>query len=128
VLDLRARGHDISICTITIFELAAKGGKFVRDGKLKENRVLDGLKAIQNDETISQIDFHQTEILARAMAVRSELDDFVDCLILSSAATAADALVSEDEAIQEAVSNDEIRARLRPANAAFNVYPSRNIS
>ena len=31
VRDLRARGHHISICTITMFELAAKGARLVRD-------------------------------------------------------------------------------------------------
>jgi PIN domain nuclease of toxin-antitoxin system len=123
--DLRGRRHDISICTITIFELAAKGAKLVRDGKLNENRVREGIQAILNDEAVRQVQFQDPDVLARAMSIRTELDDFIDCLILSSAATAADALVSEDEEIQDIVSRENFRAKLKPTNAAFDVYPSR---
>lgn len=127
IQDLRGRRHDISICTITIFELAAKGAKFVRDGKLNEDRVREGIQAILNDEAISQVQFQDPDVLARAMSIRTELDDFIDCLILSSAATAADALVSEDEQIQDIVSQENFRAKLKPTNTAFDVYPSRKV-
>lgn len=127
VPDLRRKGHNISICTITLFELAAKGAKLVRDGKLKEEGILDGLEAILSDEAISQIGFQDPQILARAMAIRSELNDFIDCLILCSAATTADALVSEDQEIQEIVLQNNVMAKLRPINDAFSVFPSRKI-
>ncbi len=127
VRDLRGRGHNISICTITIFELAAKGAKFVRDGKLKEGGVREGLQAILNDEAISQVQFQEPGVLARAMAIRAELNDFIDCLILASAGTTADALVSEDERLRYVVSEENIRAKLKPINAAFTVYASRKV-
>jgi len=127
VRDLRGRGHNISICTITIFELAAKGAKFVRDGKLKEDGVREGLQAILNDEAISQVQFQEPGVLARAMAIRTELKDFIDCLILCSAAITADALVSEDEELQDMVSKENIRAKLKPINPAFSVYSSRRV-
>lgn len=123
--DLRERGYDISICTITIFELAAKGAKFVRDGELKENGVHEGIQAILNDETISQVHFQDPGVLARAISIRTELNDFIDCLILSSAAMAADALVSEDEKMRDMVSRENFRAKLKPTNATFDVYSSR---
>lgn len=125
--DLQERGHNISICTITIFELAAKGAKFVRNGKLKEDRVREGLQAILNDEGISEVQFQEPEVLARAMAMRSEFNDFIDCLILGSAATTADALVSEDEQLQDMVSRENVRVNLRPINPAFSVYSSRKV-
>lgn len=127
VRDLRGRGHNISICTITIFELAAKGAKFVHDGKLKEDGVREGLQAILNDEAISQVQFQEPGVLARAMAIRTELKDFIDCLILGSAAITADALVSEDEELQDMVSQENIRAKLKPINPAFSVYSSRRV-
>ncbi len=127
VRDLRGRGHNIAICTITIFELAAKGAKLVHDGKLKESGVHEGLQAILNDEAISQIQFQEPEVLLRAMAIRAELNDFIDCLILCSAATTADALVSEDERLQDLVLQEDIRAKLKPINAAFSVYSSRKV-
>lgn len=127
VRDLRARGHRISICTITMVELAAKGAKLVRDGKLKEDRVLEGLQAILSDETVDRINFQQGDVWRRAISARYEIDDFVDCLILSSAAVAADALVSEDETIAKAVSDEMFRMKLQPSNEAFAVYPSRSV-
>ena len=125
--DLQGRGHTISICTITIFELTAKGTKFVRNGKLKEDRVREGLQAILNNEAVSQVQFQEPEVLARAMAMRTELNDFIDCLILGSAAATADALVSEDEELQNRVLRESIRVNLRPINPAFSVYSSRKV-
>ncbi len=107
--------------------MAAKGAKFVRDGKLKEDGVRDGLQAILNDEAISQVQFQEPEVLGRAMAIRTELNDFIDCLILCSAATTADALVSEDEELQDMVLQENVRAKLKPINPAFSVYSSRKV-
>lgn len=127
VSDLRSRGHEISISTLTIFELAAKGAKLARESKLEQGRVLEGLRAILSDESVHQVDFQQTRILQRAIVARSKIDDFVDCLILCSALTAADALVSEDETIRTALSDESFRRSLQPSNPAFTVYTSRGI-
>ena len=89
--------------------------------------MLEGLQAILNDETIDRIHFQQDNIWRRAIAARYEIDDFVDCLILSSAAATADALISEDETIAKAMSDEKFRMRLQPNNEAFAVYPSRSV-
>ena len=119
--DLQTEGHSISICSITIFELAAKGAKFVSSGKIEEARVRRGLAAILGDANILQVDFRHEEILTRATALRANLNDFVDCLILAAGAGTCDALISEDEELQEIVSRNEVRVKLRPINPAFKV-------
>jgi len=121
------RGYNISICTITIFELAAKGAKFISEGKLGDNQVREGIQAILSDENINQVAFQDPIILTRAMNLRSTVNDFIDCLILGAAATTAEALVSEDEELQEMMLQDEIRAKLKPINPDFNIYSSRTV-
>jgi hypothetical protein len=88
---------------------------------VEETRVQKGLQAILGDESILQVDFREPEILSRATALRADIDDFIDCLILASGAGACDALISEDEELQEIVSRDEIRVKLNPINDSFNV-------
>ena len=127
VRDLRGRGHVISISTMTIFELAAKGARFVRDGKLTQERVHEGLAAVLNDKALGQIHFQELEVLERAITMRAQISDFIDCIILCSAAVSSDALVSEDEELRDLVSQGDIRAKLNPTNDAFAAYPSREV-
>lgn len=51
--------------------------------------------------------------MERALSVREEINDFIDCLLLSSAAARTDALVTEDEELQRVGSQESIRAKLR---------------
>lgn len=107
--------------------MAAKGARFVHDRKLNEDQVREGIQAILNDETISHVQFQDPGILARAIAMRSKVNDFIDCLILGAAATTADALVSEDEELREMILQENVKAKLNPINADFNIYPARRV-
>ena len=127
VRDLHGRGHDVAICTVTIFELAAKGARFIRDRKLSEDQVREGIQAVLSDETIRHVQFQDPGILTRAIDMRSKVNDFIDCLILAAAATTADALVSEDEELREMILQENLKAKLNPINADFNIYPSRRV-
>lgn len=128
VRDLQERGHTLSICTISIFELAAKGAKFVACRKLKQRRVEDGLRAILHDPSLGQVPFEEPAVMGRALAVSKDIGDFIDCLLLSSAAAKTDALVTEDQELQRVGSQEAIRAKLRPTSPAFAVRGSRSIS
>jgi len=128
VLDLRRKGHTLLISTITIFELAAKGAKFVASHKLKGGRVESGLRAILMDPTIGQVPFHEPDVITRALSVREEVGDFIECLIISSAGARADILVTEDEQLQRLASQEETRVKLRPASSTFRTCSARMIS
>jgi len=125
--DLQQRGHEISISAITIFELAAKGAKLVSDGRLSADRVERGLAAILTDDTINQIAFQESEILKRAIVLRSIKVDFIDCLILASAASRTDALVTEDKELRDLAMREDARALLNPMNIAFTAYSWRKV-
>lgn len=127
VHDLQREGHTLSICTITIFELAAKGARLIVSGKLKHRRVQEGLGAILHDSRIVQVPYQEPHIISRAIAMREEMDDFIDCLIISSAAMEADALVTEDEELHYIFSRESTRTKLSPVNPAFGVHTSRKV-
>jgi len=127
VQDLQRRGPTISICTITLFELAAKGAKFVASQRLNNLRVMNGLRAILHDPTIGQVSFCEHDVVDRALTVREEVSDFIDCLVLSSAAARADILVTEDEELQDVASREETKARLKPVSHTFRACTARRL-
>ena len=100
-IKLIQEGHKIFINNITIFELSAKGAKYVAAGKLPAERVIRGIRAIAYNETIEIIDMHESTTLLTTLKLRKILDDFIDCLILSSAINQCDALITEDKNMHE---------------------------
>ena len=97
VITLIEKGYQVLISEVTIFELSAKGAKYVADGSLPPERICKGIKAILHDDRIEVIPLHDTPILLTAFKIRKVLNDFIDCIILSSAINRADILITEDE-------------------------------
>ena len=120
-LRLIAKGHQISISDISIFELSAKGAKHITNKMLTPERVTRGLRAIIYDDTIESIPIHDRQILFTAFKLRSILHDFIDCLILSSAINQCDALITEDNDIQELKQNKELNELLTTTNPEFKI-------
>ncbi len=98
-LDLTRRGWQICISEISIFELSAKGAKYVASGALPPERVTRGIRALTYDESTKIIPPYDSTILLIAFKLRTMLDDFIDCLILASALHECDALLTEDSDI-----------------------------
>jgi predicted nucleic acid-binding protein len=96
---LMARSDEILISEMSLFELAAKGARYVLDGELPPERVTRGISAIAHDASITAIPGYDTPTLRLAFGLRRLLGDFIDCLILSSAANNGEVLVTEDEEI-----------------------------
>jgi len=115
------RGHQISISDISIFELSAKGAKHITAGALSAERVTKGIRAIVYDETIETIPMYESTLLLTAFKLRSMLSDFIDCLILSSAINRCDALITEDNDIQNLKKNREFNELLTAINPKFKV-------
>ena len=120
-LRLIAKGHQISISDISIFELSAKGAKHITNKTLTPERVTRGLRAIIYDDTIESIPIHDRQILLAAFKLRSILHDFIGCLILSSAINQCDALITEDNDIQELKKNKELNELLTTTNPEFKI-------
>lgn len=101
MIKLIEMGHQISISDITIFELSAIGAKHAVLGRISAERVSRGIRAIVYDDRIERIPVHDSSVLLTAFRLRKLMNDFIDCLILSSAVNRCDLLSTEDGDIQD---------------------------
>ncbi len=84
---------------LVTFELSAKGTKFVSNGILDIEDVIDGLNLIVYNSSIDVIPIHHSEIQILAASLRGEHTDFIDCLTLASAVHYADIFLTLDEVL-----------------------------
>jgi PIN domain nuclease of toxin-antitoxin system len=120
-IKLIAKGHQISISDISLFELSAKAAKHITDGTLTPERVTRGIKAIIYDDTIETISIHNNSLLLTSFKLKRILSDFIDCLILSSAINHCDTLITEDSDIQNLKKNKEFNELQKTTNAKFKI-------
>lgn len=117
---LTKNGHQVAISEITLFELAAKSAKLAALGKLPQERVTAGMKALLYDETIEKLPF-ETPIFSTAFSLRSLLNDFIDCMILSTALNHCDALLTEDADIHAQKKNKPYQDLVSTINPHFEL-------
>lgn len=115
---MKDAGHEVTAAEISLFEILAKGAKLVIDGKADTARVSLALKSILNDPSIGKASAYAEETMAMAIELRRHHSDFVDCLILASAANECDALVTEDAAISK---NDGLVQAILRRNPKFKI-------
>lgn len=94
---LIARGDELFISEISLFELSAKGARYVLEGSLPTERVTRGIDAISYDDSVTKLGSYETSTLRLALRLRPMLGDFIDCLILASAASHCEMLITEDD-------------------------------
>ena len=121
LLTLIAKEHKIAMSQITIFELTAKGAKYIKEGQLTPERVTRGIRAIVYNDAIETIPTHDTSILLTSFKLRNMLNDFIDCLILSSAMNHCDAIITEDNEIQSLKKNTEFNNLVADQNPVFKI-------
>ena len=121
IIKLIKMGHQIFLNTITIFELAAKGAKYIVSGDIKSDRVIRGIRSIVYDEKIEKIPLYDTSILLTSFKLRKILEDFIDCLILSSAINKCDILVTEDKDIKCLEEKEEYQKIIKTINPKFKI-------
>jgi len=115
---VREAGHSLLASEISLFEVLAKGAKLVLEGKADPGRISLAIKSIQSDTNIGKVEPYTEGIMALAIELRRHHDDFVDCLILASAANECDVLVTEDAGITR---NDNLMNALRQLEPNFKV-------
>ena len=121
VVDLMGRGHRIFLSELSLFELSAKGGRFVVEGKLEAERVLRGVRSIFYDERLVKVPFVESSVLFVAFELRRFVRDFIDCVILSSAVNCCDVLVTEDYELLGLNDCRSFRGLVRAENPKFKV-------
>lgn len=121
LLTIIAKKHQIAMSQITIFELSAKGAKYVKEDVLSPERVTRGITAIIYNDDIETIPMHDTTILQTAFKLRNMLNDFIDCLILSSAMNSSEAIITEDNEIQNLKKNTQFHDLVADVNPGFKI-------
>jgi PIN domain nuclease of toxin-antitoxin system len=121
-IKLMQKEHQIFISDISIFELSAKGAKYAAAGIIPPERISRGVRAIIYNETINTLPIHESTILHTAFKLRSILNDFIECLILSSAINYCDALITEDTDIQNIKENKNFQEILATKNPKFQIH------
>lgn len=119
--------HQISMSDITIFELSAKGAKHITFGTLTAERVSRGIRALVYDDRIERIPIHDSSVLLAAFKLRRMLNDFIDCLILSSAINQNDILVTEDGDIHDIREKREFKELLQTINPQFKIQTVKDV-
>lgn len=125
-LKLIQEGNQISICDISVFELSAKGAKYINTGKLSPERVTRGIRAIVYNEQIEMIPTYESQLLLTAFKLRKTLNDFIDCLIISAAINHCDILLTEDKDIQDLKNNKEFNELLTTKSPKFKIQKPNN--
>lgn len=126
-IQLKQKGQQLHISGISIFELSAKGAKHITTGALPPERVMRGIRAIIYNDTVEKIPSHDDKILLTAFKLRRLLGDFIDCLILSSAMSRCNILITEDSDIQELKKSREFNELLANTNPKFKIQASTEI-
>ena len=121
VIELINKGYSVLVSEITLFELSAKGAKYVASGLLKAERVIRGIKALFYDDRVRKVPVHETSALLTALELRKLLSDFIDCLILSASLNYADALITEDEDIHMLLENEKFLKIIQEKNPEFEI-------
>ena len=93
---LRNKSHEIFCSELVYFELSAKASKFIDQGILDMEDLLDGISFINNNIRINKIPMQYPEILILAQKFRKTHRDYIDCVILASAIKSSDVFITMD--------------------------------
>lgn len=126
LLELRPL-HGLMVSVVSLFELSAKGAKYVVQGVLEPVDVAQGIQSLSMDADIAKISFISSGILGFSFRLRESLGDYLDCLILSTAVNEADVLLTEDETLLGFAGEEANRALLYALNSSFKILSSRQL-
>jgi len=113
------RENEALVSELTLFELSAKGAKYVNSGLIPVENVVLGVNSLLRDDRFRKVGFHEPPIQRTAIQLRTKLRDYVDCLILSTAAHTCDVLLTEDIKLRDMGS--EMEKDLTGINPGFSV-------
>jgi len=99
---LKKQGHTPVVSEISVFELLAKGSKFVAKGVIPRERVSLAIQSLYKDESIVRVSLENADVVRYTIELRRYHSDTVDCLITASALAVADILLTEDKILLSA--------------------------
>ena len=125
--ELLKRNYDIYVSEISVFEISAKGAKYVAEGKISPERVLKGIRAILYEDRVVKVPIYESKGLLTSFKLRKILPDFIDCIILSSAIVNCDVLITEDEDIHRLKQNKGFSEFLKVIKPDFKILRAAEI-
>ena len=73
-------------------------------------QIIKGIQSLNNEKTLIEVPFTNSTLITQiSIELRKNHNDFIDCLILSTALLNADILVSEDRWIKEFILTDDFQ-------------------
>lgn len=120
----KSLGYQLFISEISLFELTAKGAKLAKDKVADRQRLVQAVQSLISDESFGKVKVYEEELLSLAVDLRQHHSDFVDCLVLASALSACEILVTEDEFL---TGNNELMKLARKIRPKFIVETSRQL-
>jgi len=121
---IKDAGHEVLASEISLFEVLAKGAKLVSEGKADPGRVSLAVKSILNDGSIGKVEAYTEDTMTMAIELRGHHSDFVDCLILASAAKECDTLITEDSGVPK---NDDLMKAVLRHKPKFRILKLREL-
>jgi len=89
----KIRFEDITISEISIFEIQAKAARL----GIPPHYVIEAVEAIEKAFRIEP--FNKPQIIETSFNLRKEINDYIDCIILATAITLKEDLITEDTTI-----------------------------
>jgi predicted nucleic acid-binding protein len=93
----------------------------VVQGVLEPEDVTQGIQSLRMDPEITVVPFIGTQVQNTSYVLRRTLNDYIDCLILSTAMNEADMLLTEDRTIQGFMEDESIRGLAHAIAPDFRV-------
>ena len=120
--------HELLYSDLSLFELQAKGAKYIQTNQLTKVEVSEGILAIKAEQELSVIPFWESKVTSVALSLRKEHKDFIDCVLLASAMVYADIFVSEDDRLISLMSHPAMTTLLQnwAGNRQFKITKSKN--
>jgi predicted nucleic acid-binding protein len=106
--------EELKVSLISLFEMQAKAAK----PGIPADRVVRAVRAVER--TLTVVPFTEPEIVRIAFRLRSNLRDFIDCIVAATAVALGEDLVTEDRDIHSI-------AALLKEEYGVNVYSYRNL-
>ncbi|MEM3070209.1 MAG: PIN domain-containing protein [Candidatus Bathyarchaeia archaeon] len=102
------REHEIIISEAQIFELYAKGAKYLLDGLISIEDLVEGVEAAYYN--LERIPITDRRVMESAARIRRVLPDLLDSIILSTALHHCEGIATIDRRIVEAFKEEDIRS------------------
>ncbi len=117
--------HDYFFSELSIFEMAAKGLKFIiKETEVTLQDVMNGLDAMQNDSRLQILSWSNNPlILELASKLRAIHQDTIDCFIFATAICNCDFIITMDHNFYTRITKDDsIIKEIKSLNKKFRFW------